>query len=212
MIEPGIDTPLVDGEAHVSLPGRGITVSSRVEAVDGDVLVLRPSVGDFADQAAVVAVGSTVEVQWQRPQEMRSAPAEITAVEHGTVLRWRLRRTGPAELTQRRNHVRSRIVLPVGVGIGTMDFEAETADLSEAGARVSLDGFGLLPDHGTPVDLRIEVDGVPLDIKGEVIRATSRGARWTLSVRFVGLPEKQEDRIRRRVFQALREERARLAD
>ena len=210
MIEPGIDTPLVDGEAHVSLPGRGITVSSRVEAVDGDALVLRPSVGEFVGQT-LVAVGSAVEVQWQRPQEMRSAPGEITAVEQGTLLRWRLRLTGPAELTQRRNRVRSRIVLPIGVGIGTMDFEAETADLSEAGARVSLDGFGILPDHGTPVDLRIEVDGVRLDIKGEVIRSASRGARWTLSVRFSGLPEKHEDRIRRRVFQALREERARLA-
>jgi c-di-GMP-binding flagellar brake protein YcgR len=211
MSEPGVDTPLGDGEAHVSLPGRGITVSSRVEDVDGDTLVLRPSVGEFVGQT-VVAVGSQVEVQWQRPQEMRSAPAEITAVEQGAVLRWRLRLTGPAELTQRRNHVRSRIVLPAELGLGTLEFEAETADLSEAGARVSLDGFGLLPDHGTPVDLRIEVDGVPLGIKGEVIRATSRGARWTLSVRFVGLPERQEDRLRRRVFQALREERARLAD
>lgn len=211
MSEPGIDTPLEDGEAHVSVSGRGITVSSRVEAVDGDVLVLRPSVGEFVGQT-VVEVGSAVEVQWQRPQEMRSAPAEVTAVEQGAVLRWRLRFTGPAEVTQRRNHVRSRIVLPVGLGIGTMEFEAETADLSEAGTRVSLDGFGLLPDHGTPVDLRVEVDGVTLAIKGEVIRATSRGARWTLSVRFVGLPEKHEDRIRRRVFQALREERARLAD
>ena len=48
--------------------------------------------------------------------------------------------------------------------------------------------------------------------KGEVIRAVARGARWSLSIRFVGLDEKHEDRIRRRVFQALREERARLSD
>jgi c-di-GMP-binding flagellar brake protein YcgR len=143
---------------------------------------------------------------------MRSAPAEITAVEQGAVLRWRLRLTGPAEVTQRRNHVRSRVVLPVVLGIGSMEFEAQTADLSEAGTRVGLDGFGLLPDHGATLDLQLEVDGVPLTIKGEVVRATARGARWTLSIRFVGLEEKHEDRIRRRVFQALREERARLAD
>jgi c-di-GMP-binding flagellar brake protein YcgR len=32
-----------------------------------------------------------------------------------------------------------------------------------------------------------------------------------LSIRFDGLPERDEDRLRRRVFQALREERARTA-
>ena len=53
MSEPGIDHPEVDGEAQVSLPGRGITVSSRVESLDGDVLSLRPSVGEFVEQAVV---------------------------------------------------------------------------------------------------------------------------------------------------------------
>lgn len=211
MSEPGIDHPPVDGEAHVSLPGRGITVSSRVEAVEGDFLVLRPSVGEFVEQS-VVDTGSLVEVQWQRPEDMRSAPAEVLAVEPSPVLRWRLRLTGPAEVTQRRNAVRGRVVVPVEIGLGNMEHKGETADLSEAGTRVQFDGFGMLPDPGTRVDLRMEVDGATVVTKGEVIRAVARGARWSLSIRFVGLDEKHEDRIRRRVFQALREERARLAD
>ena len=211
MSEPGIDHPVVDGEAHVSLPGRGISVSSRVEALEGDHLVLRPSVGEFVDQS-VVGPGSLVEVQWQRPEDMRSAPAEVLTVEPSPVLRWRLRLTGPAEVTQRRNAVRGRVVVPVEIGLGNMEHKGETADLSEAGTRVHFDGFGLLPDPGTSVDLRMEVDGATVVTKGEVIRAVSRGARWSLSIRFVGLDEKHEDRIRRRVFQALREERARLAD
>jgi hypothetical protein len=33
-----------------------------------------------------------------------------------------------------------------------------------------------------------------------------------MSIRFVGIPEKEQDRVRRRVFQALREERARSVD
>jgi hypothetical protein len=33
-----------------------------------------------------------------------------------------------------------------------------------------------------------------------------------MSIRFANLQEKDEDRVRRRVFQALREERARAAD
>ena len=39
-----------------------------------------------------------------------------------------------------------------------------------------------------------------------------RGARWLLSIRFRDVQEKDGDRIRRRVFQALREERARQDD
>ena len=102
--EPGIDHPEVDTEAQVLLPGRGITVSSRVESVDGDVLSLRPSVGDYVEKA-VVAQGSLVEVQWQRPEDQRAAPAEVITVESGAVLRWRLRITGTAEVIQRRTAV-----------------------------------------------------------------------------------------------------------
>jgi c-di-GMP-binding flagellar brake protein YcgR len=40
----------------------------------------------------------------------------------------------------------------------------------------------------------------------------ARGARWVISIRFTNMQEKDQDRLRRRVFQALREERAKRAD
>jgi hypothetical protein len=211
MSEPGIDHPEVDGEAQVSLPGRGITVSSRVESLDGDVLSVRPSVGEFVDHN-VVTQGSLVEVQWQRPEDQRAAPAEVVAVESGAVLRWRLRITGPAEVTQRRKAVRGRVVVPVEVGMGSLELKGESSDLSEDGAKISMDGFGIQPEPGDSVDLRIELEGGVVVVKGEVIRVSARGARWFLSTRFLTIEERDQDRIRRRVFQALREERARLAD
>jgi c-di-GMP-binding flagellar brake protein YcgR len=211
MSEPGIDHPEVDGEAQVSLPGRGITVSSRVESVDGDVLALRPSVGEFVDQS-VVGRGTVVEVQWQRPDDQRVAPAEVVVVEAGAVLRWRLRMTGPAEVTQRRKAVRGRVVVPVEVGVGNMELKGESGDLSEDGARIMLDGFGMQPEPGDSVDLRIDLEDGTVVATAEVIRVAARGARWSLSTRFVDIKEKDQDRVRRRVFQALREERARLAD
>jgi hypothetical protein len=211
MSEPGIDHPEVDGEAQVSLPGRGITVSSRVESVDGDVLALRPSVGEFVDQA-VVGQGTLVELQWQRPEDQRVAPAEVVLVEAGAVLRWRLRMTGPAEVTQRRKAVRGRVVVPVEVGLGNMELKGESGDLSEDGARIMLDGFGMQPEPGDSVDLRIDLEDGTVVATAEVIRVAARGARWSLSTRFVDIKEKDQDRVRRRVFQALREERARLAD
>jgi PilZ domain len=211
MSEPGIDHPEVDAEAQVSLPGRGITVSVRVEALDGDLLFLRPSVGEYVDRT-VVTQGGLVEVQWQRPEDQRAAPAEVIAVESGAALRWRLRITGPAEVTQRRKAVRARVVVPAEVGTGNLELKGETSDLSEDGAKISMDGFGIQPEPGDSVDLRIELEGGPVVVKGEVIRVAARGARWFLSTRFLGMEEKDQDRIRRRVFQALREERARLAD
>ena len=211
MSEPGIDHPEVDGEAQVSLPGRGITVSSRVESLDGDVLSLRPSVGEFVEQA-VVGQGSLVEIQWQRPEDQRAAPAEVIAVETGAVLRWRVRMTGPAEVTQRRKAVRGRVVVPVEVGLGNLELKGESSDLSENGIKISMDGFGMQPEPGDSVDLRIDLEGGVVVTTAEVIRVTARGARWSLSTRFLDIEEKDQDRIRRRVFQALREERARLAD
>jgi c-di-GMP-binding flagellar brake protein YcgR len=211
MSEPGIDHPEVDGEAQVSLPGRGITVSSRVESVDGDVLALRPSVGEFVDQS-VVGQGTVVEVQWQRPDDQRVAPAEVVVVEAGAVLRWRLRMTGPAEVTQRRKAVRGRVVVPVEVGVGNMELKGESGDLSEDGARIMLDGFGMQPEPGDSVDLRIDLEDGTVVATAEVIRVAARGARWSLSTRFVDIKEKDQDRVRRRVFQALREERASKAD
>ncbi len=211
MSEPGIDHPEVDGEAQVSLPGRGITVSSRVESIDGDVVSLRPSVGGFVEQA-VVTQGSVVELQWQRPEDQRAAPAEVTAVESGAVTRWRLRITGPAEVTQRRKAVRGRVIVPVEVGMGNLELKGESSDLSEDGAKIGIDGFGMQPEAGESVDLRIDLDDGVVVVTGEVIRVSARGGRWFLSTRFLDIKEKDQDRVRRRVFQALREERARLAD
>ena len=209
--EPGIDHPEVDSEAQISLTGRGITVSSRVEAVDGDVIVVRPSVSDYVDQT-VVAVGNAVEVLWVRPEDQRAVPAEVTSVQPGVVIRWQLRATGPAEVTQRRKAVRGRVVVPAELGVGSLELKAETADISEDGARLALDGMGMLPEPGDTVDLRIDLEDGPVACRAEVIRAGARGARWTLSLRFVDIKEKEQDRVRRRVFQALREERARLND
>ena len=208
---PGVDHPEVEGEAEITVIGRGVSVSSRVEAVyDGNVVV-RPSAGEFVDEV-VVAVGNPVEIFWKGPEDTRAMPAEVTGVEHGAVLRWRLRTTGPAEVSQRRGAVRGRVNVPVEAGYGSLELTGETVDLSEAGTRVSLEGFGILPESGDTMDLQIGLEGGVLKIRAEVVRVVARGARWTMSMRFLGIAERDQDRIRRRVFQALREERARLND
>jgi len=208
---PGVDHPEEQGEADVMLTGRGVSVNCRVEFVNDDVIVVRPSVSDYQDQAVVV-VGNEVEVFWRGPEDQRMVPATVLAVEHGAVVRWRLRATGPAESSQRRKAVRARVVLPIEAGYLSYEMTGESIDLSEAGMRVTLDGMGLPPDPGSMLDLVIKLETDEIRTKAEVIRQQARGARWLMSLRFLDLEEREGDKLRRRVFQALREERARASD
>jgi hypothetical protein len=210
----GVDHPEEQSEAEVTLISRGISVSTRVELVSSDVIVVRPSAGDFVERV-VASVGDRAEVFWNSDGEIRALPAEVLAVEPGAALRWRLQVTGPAEVSQRRPAVRARIALPVELGFGSYEMSGETADLSEAGLRVAVDGFGIPPETGSTLDVVLSLDDgaiTAITTKGRVARFQARGARWALSIRFVDLPDRDADRLRRRVFQALREERARLAD
>ncbi|RBY93655.1 hypothetical protein DQ237_16915 [Blastococcus sp. TF02-8] len=208
---PGVDHPAEQTEADIRLTTANVSVSARVEVVHEGVISVRPSTGDFVNQQ-LVAPGDLVEVYWMTPDGHRALPAEVLDVENGTVVRWRLTITGPAEHSQRRMAVRGRVVLPVEVELNGNELTGETVDISESGARAQFDGFGLAPDPGTPVKVRIDLEDGPVQARGEVIRMVARGARWMLSLSLVHIEEKDQDRIRRRVFQALREERARLAE
>jgi c-di-GMP-binding flagellar brake protein YcgR len=208
---PGVDHPEEQTEAEVTLTGRGISVSSRVEVVQNEYISVRPSVGEFVDQV-VVRVGDVVELFWKTQDAQRALPAEITEVEQGPVIRWRMRATGPAEPSQRRKAVRGRVTVPVTAEYGSIELKGETVDLSEAGLRAEFEGLGAPPEAGHRLQLTIALEDGPVRTRAEVVRTQARGARWVMSIRFTNIEEKDQDRLRRRVFQALREERARAAD
>jgi hypothetical protein len=209
--EPGVDHPEEQSEAEVTLIGRGISVSTRVEFVGDGVITVRPSVGEYVEQI-VAATGDRVEVFWKAGEETRAVPAEVLSAEAGAAPRWRLQVTGPSAVSQRRQAVRGRVSLPVEIGYGSVELTGETVDISENGMRAAADGLGIPPEPGSTLDLVLQLEDGPLTVKGEVVRFQSRGARWLLSIRFRDMQEKDGDRVRRRVFQALREERARQAD
>jgi hypothetical protein len=209
--EPGVDHPEEQSEAEVTLTGRGISVSTRVEFVGDGVITVRPSVGEYVEQV-VAATGDRVEVFWKAGEETRAVPAEVLSAEAGAAPRWRLQVTGPSEVSQRRQAVRGRVGLPLEIGYGSVELTGETVDLSENGLRAAADGLGVPPEPGSTLDLELQLEDGPLKVKGEVVRFQARGARWLLSIRFRDMQEKDGDRVRRRVFQALREERARQTD
>jgi c-di-GMP-binding flagellar brake protein YcgR len=208
---PGVDHPEEQTEAEVTLTGRGISVSARVETVHDGVIAVRPSAGDFYEQA-VVRVGDRVEVFWRTEDSQRALPAEVTEVEQGAFIRWRMRITGPAETSQRRKAVRGRIAVPIVAEYGSIELRGETMDLSEAGLRADFQGLGAPPEGGARMGLTLELEDGLVRTRAEVVRTQARGAQWIMSIRFLDIQEKDQDRVRRRVFQALREERARKAD
>ncbi|RBY92330.1 hypothetical protein DQ244_08650 [Blastococcus sp. TBT05-19] len=207
---PDVDHPAEQSEVDIRLTAANVSVSARVEVVHDGVISVRPSAGDFV--GPVVGTGDQVEVYWRTADGHRAVPAEVLDFESEPVVRWRLTITGPSEHSQRRDAVRGRIAVPVTADVAGVELTGETMDLSEGGIRAVFEGFGLAPEAGTRLSLVIGMDDGPVRASGEVVRLQSRGSRWTLSITFLHIEEKDQDRLRRRVFQALREERARLSD
>jgi c-di-GMP-binding flagellar brake protein YcgR len=208
---PGVDHPVEQTEAEVTLIGRGISVSSRVEVVQNEFISVRPSVGEFVEQV-VVKVGDVVEIFWKTEDAQRAMPAEVTDVEQGAIIRWRMRATGPAEASQRRKAVRGRVNVPVTAEYGSVDLKGTTIDLSEAGLRAEFEGMGAPPEAGAKLKLSVQLEDGGIKTAAEVVRTQARGAHWVISIRFVNMQERDQDHVRRRVFHALREERAKRAD
>jgi hypothetical protein len=209
MSDPGVDHPVVDGAADVTSVARGVSVDARVESAGEHAVVVRPSVGEYVEQDVVVA-GDLVEVFWRGPAGGRALPAVVTRVEYGAAPRWHLSVAGPAEDRQRRTAVRARISLPVTVTLRGIELPGESRNLSEAGMKVVVDGHGSsAPEPGTQLGVTVHLEDGAVRYRAEVVRAQGRITEWLLSLRFLEPAERDQDRLRRRVFQGLREERAR---
>jgi len=195
-------------QADVTLITRGITVTARVDVSTDSVLVVQPQGGIDALSPAVKP-GDRVEVFWVGEQEELSLPARIDEVDPGEQPLWRLTPTGPAERSQRRRAVRAPIELPVVIPWLDGQMAGATLDLSEAGMRVLVDGWGLPPEPGTRLRLNLTLGEDLLDLHGELVWQRVRGVQWMLAVRFDDVPERDADRLRRQVFEGLRAERAR---
>lgn len=212
MTSPESERPSEMSEADVTLVTRGITVQAAVELSTAENLVIRPIAESYA-RTVGVKEGDRVELFWRDAYEERMLPAELSSVEDDGTVRWHLGVTGPAERSTRRKAVRADVEVPVRMRMNNTEVTGDTVDLSEAGLRALVDGWGLAPEAGTPVAVDIELGEDDLvRLHGSVVRQDQRAGRWVLSVRFEGVEEKDADRLRKRVFQALREERARAND
>jgi hypothetical protein len=207
MTDGDASRPSESSRADVTLVARGITVTAAVDVSTEASIVVRPD-GDGVAWKTSVKDGDPVELYWVGGDEERTLPARIVDVESGEEVRWHLVPTGPAERSQRRKAVRARVAVPVYLPWADGQLVGETVDLSEAGLRALVDGWGLPPEPGARLEVSLTLSDEVLYLRGEVVRQQSNGPRWLLSMRFLDVSERDGDALRRRVFQALREERA----
>jgi PilZ domain len=211
MTVPEQDRPEESTQADVTLVARGLTATAQVEVSNENTIVVRP-LGEGSEWLQAIKPGDPVALYWVSGYEERSLPATITSVEAGEEPLWHLVATGPAERSQRRRTVRARLEVPVVIPWLDGLLVGSSVDMSEAGLRVLVDGWGLPPDPGAPAQVSITLDDVTVDVQGLIVRQQAQGPRWLLSMQFRELPEKEATVLRRRVFQALREERAAAVD
>ena len=211
MIDTELDRPGVSSYADVTLVARGITVTALVErAEDEDLLVFPAGERDWSE---IVRPGDKVEVYWASEAEERILPARVASTDHSETPRWLLAPTGPAARSQRRKAVRAYVALPVEMPWSGSVLKGTTIDLSEGGIKALVDGWGVPPEGGqrllATVGLEADVD---LEMPSEVVWTSEKaGGQWVIALRF-DATEKDADVVRRRVFRALREDRARERD
>jgi hypothetical protein len=195
---------------------RGDRFLSWAEAVSDDELVVTAP-KDRSTRPVEIPVGDRVDVVWKGPAGLCSLPCVLAAVERSEQPRWVLRRAGTVQRGQRRDAVRAPLVVPVQLGPDTARAGGTTADLSEGGLRCVLDK-GPVPDWleapgqaiGTVVQVSVQLSDLTVSCLGEITRRFPReDARTELSVRFVGMSEHDQDEVRRRIFDRLRDLRRR---
>jgi hypothetical protein len=213
MATPGIDYPEDRSVLDVKAVSRDDVLTSFVEEATGGELVV--SVGEDSQRRRVrLDVGERLELIWRGPEELRSMPVELVEVRTGDSPTWRLRVVGPASRGQRRNAVRAPMSVPIELGLGDDLLVGATLDLSEGGSHCLLGGkpntTTQTVEVGSVLPVTVDLDGTRVAAKAEVIRRHPReDDRIELSLRFVGLGERREDTIRRRVFAELRDLRSR---
>lgn len=212
MIDLDLDRPRVAASADVTLVSRGLTVTATVEAATSELVVVRPIGEVWELEAEVVETDDPAELYWVGAQEEWSLTGAVQAVENDGRPRWHIAVDGPAERSQRRKAVRARVEVPVQIPWAGSQMMGRTVDLSESGMRAMMDGWGVPLDPGTPSQLTLTLDDALIHLHGAVVWTSIRGARWLMAMRFVDVPDDVADRLRRRVFQALRDERAQTAD
>lgn len=172
---------------------------------DGQLLV---TVGqDRTGRRVRVPVGAQLELVWPGPAGPLAGDVELLEVLLGEEPSWRLRPVGPPRTGQRRSAVRAPLGIPVELSDGEQTVSGTSLDVSETGLLGRWPVTTGWPASGDVLTVTVQLEpGATVAGQAEVRRALRGGDGWLdASLLFTGLAEKDQDRLRARVFARLRE-------
>lgn len=201
MTVPG---PEINARVDVDVAGWTEPRPSRVEDLDHDVVVADPLVGS-PDQDP--AIGSPVTVSWTGPSGSMELVTSLATREEREIPVWRLRPQGSVVVNQRRDHVRVPTVLSLVLHNDGRRIHGHLIDLSEGGLRAAC--VAPVPMQvGDRLDAAFEFDRQVAEVSAEVVRLERHGDHVSAGCRFLDVPAKKADLIRRFVFARQRRERS----
>jgi hypothetical protein len=192
----------------VHVPDRDdLLVSFVPEDQPGDGVLVVTVAQDRTGRRVRVPVGDTVELLWSSRRGPRARSARVLEVDTGGEPTWRLEPLGPVRDGQRRGAVRVEVGLRTAVADGARTVEGISLDLSETGVRGRWpleDGW---PAVGDELAVTVQLsDTVLLTGPARVRRAyPTTDGRVEASLEFSDWPERDQDQVRRRVFERLRQ-------
>jgi c-di-GMP-binding flagellar brake protein YcgR len=191
--------PTVNQLVEVQLPPSGAWLSSRVEDREDRRLVLAAPF-DVTGQPLVAQPGAPVVLRWIEERGLRSLDATLTGERGGRVPLWDVWSTEVPKLHQRRRFARVPVMMPIRVQRGGDVSLVVTLDLSEGGLLCASPPTAPFEPEEL-VHLTFEVEDRRLEAEARVVRSrTARGGGITVAFRFVGLPRRDADHLRRFVY------------
>lgn len=168
-----METPDVNQPVLLRAPD-GSEYPSRVEGLDDGVLTLArpfelPLDTDLDD-------GSPFDLMWTTATGLFERPARVTerAVD-GRIRVWHAEPVGPVRRTNRREHVRVPVAVPMTIRYADAALPASLADLSEAALRCHLERRLVTGDLPEQVQVGFTVAEASFDLPGTVYRSTPKG-------------------------------------
>jgi hypothetical protein len=200
--------PGVNSHLEISGPWWPDWLPSRVEERDGSELIIAAPTTP-RDGLLLAQPGDAVRLQWTLSDRgLGTTEGTVVVSRLNPLPVWRVQCVEPV-LHQRREYARLPILLTVILGSGERGQELTTVDLSEGGMRC-LTPASMRLNMGDLIEAEVDFEGPPIRIVAEVVRILESGELGTVDVglRFLDLPEREAERIRRFIFQQQAKQRA----
>src|SRR3954468_258612 len=191
--------PGINQRVHLRLSQWTTTLPSRIEEIEDDGVIAVTATG-----TATPINGDTITLSWDGPTGVFELETIVEGVRRREIPLWDLRPTGPGKLRQRRAHVRVPLFRRVEIVRYGVHNEADLIDLSEGGMQaVVLNNAFLAVGDTITVALPLEEgdDDQHLAMNAQVVRVILEPDKpRRFSVRFIQVPLRDADALRREVF------------